>query len=590
MNRLPALLAALALLVAAPLSAQTLESPPASIDYQGRVLDVNGNPLVPTTPTNYTMQFRIYSTATGGTALWTESQIVTVDNGNFSVRLGEGVAVGSDPRPGLATLFDAKDRYLGLTVIIPNQTPGEISPRLQFLTTPYAMTAQKATFATRATTADSVAQTGGNSTLGATTVGGNLSLSTPSTRLALSGNNLIELGAGVAGKHVNAGTISYGTLTTPNTLDIVGAGTNATNRAVKIFAEAGTTFTGPVRLAGTNVLELGQGLAKGQNNGNIGYGAFTPNTLDIVGAGSTDLNRAIKMWANSTEFTGNLFFGSRTSQLLNLYGTNYGVGVQTNTLYQRSALRFGWHVGGSHVEGEDQPGPGGTRIMTLQNGNGLQVFANKSQGNPGSVTIGLQAEFSGGLPAMEFRAGVQNPSGGAPELSIGYLDFSGSATPDFDVRMVAYKNASAGSRINFQNLNSSGFTITVNDAAVALQSFCDLDFKKEIEPYRDGLDTLLALAPVSFEWRRDEFPSLVFPAGRHVGLIAQDLAKVVPDAVMTNFDGKLSVDFSKLVPHLVGAVQTQQARIDKLEADNAALESRLSRLEAALARLDAANP
>jgi hypothetical protein len=67
----------------------------------------------------------------------------------------------------------------------------------------------------------------------------------------LSPETTLELGFGVAGKNANAGQIGYAAFT-PDTLDIVGAGTSATNRKVKIWAEGGTTFTGNLNVNGTN--------------------------------------------------------------------------------------------------------------------------------------------------------------------------------------------------------------------------------------------------------------------------------------------------------------------------------------------------
>jgi len=61
----------------------------------------------------------------------------------------------------------------------------------------------------------------------------------------VNGANLLEFGASVAGKEANAGKIGYQTFT-PGALDIVGAGTNATNRAIKFWAEGGSTFTGEI--------------------------------------------------------------------------------------------------------------------------------------------------------------------------------------------------------------------------------------------------------------------------------------------------------------------------------------------------------
>jgi hypothetical protein len=66
-------------------------------------------------------------------------------------------------------------------------------------------------------------------------------------------------------------------------------------------------------------------------------------------------------------FDGNtsLFCGSNTRQMLNLFGTTYGVGVQGGTLYQRASTRFSWFKGGVHSDTQNDPGAGGTVLMTL---------------------------------------------------------------------------------------------------------------------------------------------------------------------------------------------------------------------------------
>ncbi|MBL7749644.1 MAG: hypothetical protein JNM19_19555, partial [Chitinophagaceae bacterium] len=63
-------------------------------------------------------------------------------------------------------------------------------------------------------------------------------------RLSLNRPTVLEFGAG-ENKELNAGKIGY-RLFTPDALDIVGAGTDEGNRKIKFWAEGGTTFTGPV--------------------------------------------------------------------------------------------------------------------------------------------------------------------------------------------------------------------------------------------------------------------------------------------------------------------------------------------------------
>lgn len=167
MRPVAGLAAALCLLTAGLASAQ-IAGPPNRIDYQGQVLDSSGNPLANTTPTNYTMQFRLWDAQTGGTLVWSESQTVTVSKGAFSVRLGEGIAIPADNIPtgvqtaGLSAAFGQKDRYLGLTVVQTGVTPAEITPRLAFLASPFSFNSQKAVEADNIAILDA----GGNNRIG----------------------------------------------------------------------------------------------------------------------------------------------------------------------------------------------------------------------------------------------------------------------------------------------------------------------------------------------------------------------------------------------------------------------------------------
>jgi hypothetical protein len=78
---------------------------PNKLIEQGRLLDGNGAPVVGTVAITLT----IYDAATGGSILWTEPQVVTLDDGYFSMKLGEAASLP-------ATLWDGSERYLGVQV------------------------------------------------------------------------------------------------------------------------------------------------------------------------------------------------------------------------------------------------------------------------------------------------------------------------------------------------------------------------------------------------------------------------------------------------------------------------------------------
>ncbi len=62
---------------------------------------------------------------------------------------------------------------------------------------------------------------------------------------------------------------------------------------------------------------------------------------------------------------GAIYFGSTTRQMVNLYSSTYGLGVQAFTHYARSQRNFAWYASGIHDDSEFNPGTGGVALMTL---------------------------------------------------------------------------------------------------------------------------------------------------------------------------------------------------------------------------------
>ena len=70
----------------------------------------------------------------------------------------------------------------------------------------------------------------------------------------------------------------------------------------------------------------------------------------------------------------NLSFGSAVRQMVNLWSTSYGIGVQSSTQYFRTGSRFSWHRNGIHSDTENDPGTGGTLAMTLDGSSHLTAY------------------------------------------------------------------------------------------------------------------------------------------------------------------------------------------------------------------------
>ena len=155
MKRIVSLLATLCLFQ----SSHAATAVPDAISFQGRALTATGALMGAGTPVNRTVTFRIWdhpSNSLVTNLLYSEQQVVTIAEGEFSVLIGTGTATAGTPlgysetAKGLPTVkisdaFGGVTRYLGVTIDDgTDAVDNEISPRQQFVTSTYAMRAKVA--------------------------------------------------------------------------------------------------------------------------------------------------------------------------------------------------------------------------------------------------------------------------------------------------------------------------------------------------------------------------------------------------------------------------------------------------------------
>lgn len=93
----------------------------------------------------------------------------------------------------------------------------------------------------------------------------------------------------------------------------------------------------------------------------------------------------------------------------------------------------------------------------------------------------------------------------------------------------------------------------------------DIKFKKNLLPINDSLGKILKLEGHSYEWKTGEFKEKGFSEGRHYGVIAQEIEKVLPEVVNTSPDGSKAVAYTEIIPVMIEAIKEQQRRIELLE-------------------------
>ena len=129
--------------------------------------------------------------------------------------------------------------------------------------------------------------------------------------------------------------------------------------------------------------------------------------------------------------------------------------------------------------------------------------------------------------------------------------------------------------INNNNNTNTSYTFYVNGISAGNTGWAvwsDLRLKKNVQDIGNGLDTILKLRPVRFDWKgtaeRTLGQKLALDAAAHeVGFLAQDVAAVIPEAVRTpaSADQPYSMIPTDIIPFLVQAIKEQQGQIKSLQ-------------------------
>jgi hypothetical protein len=96
---------------------------------------------------------------------------------------------------------------------------------------------------------------------------------------------------------------------------------------------------------------------------------------------------------------------------------------------------------------------------------------------------------------------------------------------------------------------------------VTLASPSDLRYKKEVKPLDSSLDKIMHLQGVAFQWDKDKVNGAGYKTGKQIGLIAQEVEKVLPELVQTDSKGYKTLSYDKLAPVIIEAMKEQQKTI-----------------------------
>ncbi len=107
--------------------------------------------------------------------------------------------------------------------------------------------------------------------------------------------------------------------------------------------------------------------------------------------------------------------------------------------------------------------------------------------------------------------------------------------------------------------DGTDLTASGSITAVSFIYSSDARLKENVKRLDNALEKIQALEGVSFNWKSS--------GASEIGLIAQDVERVVPELVVTSDEGLKAVKYGNIVALLIEAVKDQQAEIDSLKIE-----------------------
>lgn len=154
-----------------------------------------------------------------------------------------------------------------------------------------------------------------------------------------------------------------------------------------------------------------------------------------------------------------------------------------------------------------------------------------------------------------------------------YWTFNSGRFFQLDVSPSNPRLAGSNDEIVFFNTQTGTFN---NIQVASVFNYSDERAKTNIRPLTSALKTILQLTPVSYSWKEQTKGERVSFSGDSAtvavgpetdrlqyGFLAQDVEKVLPNAVKTDKDGHKMVNYNAIFTVLVQAVQELQATVEK---------------------------
>ena len=249
----------------------------------------------------------------------------------------------------------------------------------------------------------------------------------------------------------------------------------------------------------------------------------------------------------SDTLTGDLTVtGTLTAQEFN---TEY---ITSSVILESGSTKFGNSADDTHTFTGSVNIDGATTITGNTNIVGALTASAIQATISGSIDQADNATSASYILATNIDGTVANSTTASFATTASTVNFNGGLTTTSDVQFDSFGVGVAAT-------GTTGEIVATGDITAYYSS--DERLKDNITPLSNALDKINQIGGYEFDWNSDSSHS-----GHDVGVIAQEIEKVLPEVVVDRDTGYKAVRYDKIVALLINAIKEQQLQIDELRS------------------------
>ena len=139
---------------------------------------------------------------------------------------------------------------------------------------------------------------------------------------------------------------------------------------------------------------------------------------------------------------------------------------------------------------------------------------------------------------------------------------AGSGVNNAAITLTTPQDIATTSDVTFNNITASAGIRAVGDIIAYYSS--DERLKENITPIENALSKIESISGNTYDWK-EGFDNIHPHKGNDVGVIAQEIEKVLPQVVVNRENGYKAVDYEKIIPLLIESIKELSAKVKELE-------------------------